>query len=180
MRLPAPGRRVFGPNRLVREMVPCPEPFGRLEIGRIPKARRFGAAARSARPARGNARDWGNGRGPARSRPIHNVKQPSCQTAKRNPPRPRSAPRVAGSCSPPWHGGRLPSQAEGAERRVAPRVFRCTPWRACASFGEGRCALRRSARRFTAPGSHFALTALRAFALRNAFEHWRSNAAVIA
>src|SRR5262245_10492134 len=50
----------------------------------------------------------------ARCRPISR-----CHTAKRNHPRPSSAPRVA-VVFPPWHGGPWsPRKAEGAERRLA-------------------------------------------------------------
>jgi len=86
------------------------------------------------------------------ARPTAPSVQFTCQTAMRNPPRPLVGAAVA-VVSPASCGGRFPSKAEGAERRVAPRVFRCTPWRACASpWRRERCALRRSARRWTACG----------------------------
>ena len=93
----------------------------------------------------------------------------TCQTAKRNPPRPSVGPAVA-VVFPALAGGPLPSKAEGAERRVAPPdTFHAL--RRARPLAKGRCALRRSARRFSVSGSHFALTARSSIGARNAGRH---------
>ena len=81
-----------------------------------------------------------------RSRLIHVVIQP-CEIRRGL----WSAPRWP-SCFRLWQGGALPLASRGAERRLAPPAV-CTPWRGVrAPLAKGRCANRRSTRRWTASG----------------------------
>jgi hypothetical protein len=86
------------------------------------------------------------------------------QTAMRNPPRPWVGATVA-VVFPPWQGGALPLASRGAERRVALRVFRCTPCGVRVPLAKG--TQRRSA-------LHAAVVALRGRTLRcRGFKHLR-------